>query len=48
MRPKHIFTAHRAGGAKPNHFIIAKSGKPITKIVPLDAPSLDQQRRVGF
>jgi prevent-host-death family protein len=34
--------------AQGESFVIAKSGKPIAKIVPLDAPSLDQQRRVGF
>lgn len=34
--------------AQGESFIIAKAGKPIAKIVPLDAPSLDEQRRVGF
>lgn len=34
--------------AQGESFVIAKAGKPIAKIVPLDAPSLDQQRRLGF
>jgi prevent-host-death family protein len=34
--------------AQGESFIIAKAGKPIAKIVPLDAPSLENQRRVGF
>jgi prevent-host-death family protein len=34
--------------AQGESFIIAKAGKPIAKIVPLDAPSLNEQRRVGF
>ena len=34
--------------AQGESFVIAKAGKPIAKIVPLDAPSLNEQRRVGF
>lgn len=34
--------------AQGESFVIAKAGKPIAKIVPLDAPSLENQRRVGF
>ena len=34
--------------AQGESFVIAKAGKPIAKIVPLDAPSADQQRRIGF
>jgi prevent-host-death family protein len=29
-------------------FIIAKAGKPMVKVVPLDAPAPAQRRRLGF
>lgn len=29
-------------------FIIAKAGKPVAKIVPLDAPDAGQTKRLGF
>jgi prevent-host-death family protein len=29
-------------------FIIAKAGRPMVKVVPLDAPEADQRRRLGF
>jgi prevent-host-death family protein len=29
-------------------FIIAKAGKPLVKVVPLDAPVAGQTRRLGF
>lgn len=29
-------------------FIIAKAGKPLAKVMPLDAPSPEQRRRLGF
>ena len=29
-------------------FIIAKAGKPLVKLVPLEAPSAAQRRRLGF
>lgn len=29
-------------------FIICKAGKPMVKVVPLDAPQPAQQRRLGF
>lgn len=29
-------------------FIIAKAGKPLVKVVPLDAPVAGQRRRLGF
>ena len=29
-------------------FIIAKAGKPLVKVVPLDAPAAGQRRRLGF
>jgi prevent-host-death family protein len=29
-------------------FIIAKAGKPLVKVVPLDAPSGGERRRLGF
>jgi len=29
-------------------FIIAKSGKPMVKVVPIDAPEPEERRRLGF
>lgn len=29
-------------------FIIAKAGKPLVKVVPLDAPAPAQMKRIGF
>lgn len=29
-------------------FIIAKAGKPLAKVVPLDEPVVDVKRRIGF
>ncbi|CAN5291508.1 type II toxin-antitoxin system prevent-host-death family antitoxin [soil metagenome] len=34
--------------AKGEGFVIAKAGKPMAKVVPLDTPSGAQQRRLGF
>ena len=34
--------------AKGEPFIIAKAGKPLVKVVPLDAPEASQARRLGF
>ncbi|WP_376705914.1 type II toxin-antitoxin system prevent-host-death family antitoxin [Mesorhizobium sp. ISC25] len=34
--------------AKGESFIIAKSGKPMVKVVALDAPAAGEMRRVGF
>jgi prevent-host-death family protein len=34
--------------AKGEPFIIAKAGKPLVKVVALDAPEPGQVRRVGF
>ena len=34
--------------AKGEPFIIAKAGKPLVKVVPLDAPSEHQTRRFDF
>lgn len=36
----------RAAGGES--FIIAKAGKPMVKIVPLDQPAASQVRRLGF
>lgn len=33
---------------KGESFIIAKAGKPLVKVTPLDSPSVDQMRRMGF
>ncbi|MEM6274178.1 MAG: type II toxin-antitoxin system prevent-host-death family antitoxin [Myxococcota bacterium] len=34
--------------AKGESFIIAKAGKPLVRVVPLDAPSSTEQKRLGF
>lgn len=34
--------------AKGESFVIAKAGKPLVKVVPLDAPSAGQVKRLGF
>lgn len=34
--------------AKGEPFVIAKAGKPLVKVVPLDAPSGREIRRLGF
>jgi prevent-host-death family protein len=36
----------RAAQGEP--FVIAKAGKPLVKVVPLEAPSPGQTRRLGF
>ena len=36
----------RAANGEP--FIIAKAGKPLVKVVPLDAPAKGKTRRIGF
>ena len=34
--------------AKGDPFVIAKAGKPLVKVVPLDAPTAGLVRRLGF
>lgn len=34
--------------AKGEPFVIAKAGKPLVKVVPLDTPVSGQLRRIGF
>ena len=34
--------------AKGEPFIIAKAGKPLVKVVPLDAPTAGRMKRFGF
>lgn len=34
--------------AKGESFVIAKAGKPLVKVVPLDAPEGAQAKRLGF
>ena len=34
--------------AKGEPFVIAKAGKPMVKVVPLDSPDAGQQKRLGF
>jgi antitoxin (DNA-binding transcriptional repressor) of toxin-antitoxin stability system len=38
--------ADRAAKGEP--FIIAKAGKPLVKVVPLETPKVGQVRRLGF
>jgi prevent-host-death family protein len=37
---------NRAANGEP--FIIAKAGKPLVKVVPLDAPVSGERKRLGF
>jgi prevent-host-death family protein len=37
-----------AEAAKGEAFVIAKAGKPLVKVVPLDMPSPRKMRRLGF
>ena len=34
--------------ARGEPFVIAKAGKPLVKVVPLDAPAETPKRRIGF
>ncbi len=34
--------------AKGEPFVIAKAGKPMVKVVPLDTPEAGQKKRLGF
>lgn len=34
--------------SKGESFIIAKAGKPMAKVIPLDAPQGEQIRKIGF
>ena len=34
--------------ARGEPFVIAKAGKPLVKVVPLDAPESSQAKRIGF
>ncbi|MDB5838966.1 MAG: prevent-host-death protein [Herminiimonas sp.] len=34
--------------ARGEPFVIAKAGKPLVKVMPLDAPAAGQVRRLGF
>ena len=37
-----------AKAAKGESFVIARAGKPLVKVVPLDSPSPGEVRRLGF
>ena len=37
-----------AAAARGESFVIAKAGKPLVKVVALDAPSSGEVRRLGF
>ena len=34
--------------ARGESFVIAKAGRPMVKVVPLDVPAADARRRLGF
>lgn len=34
--------------AKGDSFVIAKAGKPLVKVMPLDAPEPGEKKRLGF
>jgi prevent-host-death family protein len=34
--------------AKGEPFVIAKAGKPLVKVMPLDAPEAGERKRLGF
>lgn len=34
--------------AKGEAFVIAKAGRPLVRVVPLDAPARGERRRLGF
>lgn len=34
--------------ARGEAFVIAKAGRPMVKVVPLDAPEANERRRTGF
>lgn len=34
--------------AKGESFVIARAGKPLVKVMPLDAPEAGERRRLGF
>ena len=34
--------------ARGESFVIAKAGKPLAKVIPLEAPEPSQVRRIGF
>lgn len=34
--------------AKGESFVIAKAGKPLVKVMPLDAPAAGEKKRLGF
>lgn len=36
------------GAVKGDSFIIAKAGKPLVKVIALDAPTGGQRKRLGF
>ncbi len=36
------------GAVKGDSFIIAKAGKPLVKVIALDAPTEGQRKRLGF
>ena len=36
------------GAVRGESFVIAKAGKPLVKVMRIDAPGASQQRRLGF
>lgn len=44
----HLSRLVERAAEKKEPFIIAKAGKPLVKVMPLDAPTGAQMRRLGF
>ncbi|HFE48323.1 MAG TPA: type II toxin-antitoxin system Phd/YefM family antitoxin [Chromatiaceae bacterium] len=34
--------------SKGESFVIAKAGRPLVKVIPLDAPAAGEEQRIGF
>ncbi len=34
--------------SKGESFVIAKAGRPLVKVIPLDAPAAGEEKRIGF
>jgi len=44
----HLSRLIERAASKGESFIIAKAGKPLVKVTPLDAPELSSRMRLGF
>ena len=48
MKPRPIYRGCSIVPPRGEPFIIAKAGKPLVKVVPVDSPEAGQVRRLGF